>query len=54
MGFVAWKPQKLKMICCTTSRNGCVEKIQGGLLNKPVKAREVLAPEQGWEGLIAI
>ena len=41
------------MIYCIHSRNGCVEKIQGGLLNKPVKAREVLTPEQRWEDLIA-
>ena len=41
------------MIYCIPSRNGCVEKIQGGLLNKPVKAQEVLTPEQRWEDLIA-
>jgi len=52
-GFVAWEPQKLKMIHCILSRNGCVEKIQGGLLNKPVKVREVLTPKQRWEDLIA-
>ena len=41
------------MIYCAPSHNGCVEKIQGGLLNKQVKAREILTPAQRWEDLIA-
>jgi hypothetical protein len=53
VGFVVWEPQKLKTLYCFPSRNGCVAKTQGGLLNKRVKAREVLTPEQRWEDLIA-
>jgi len=41
------------MIYCSPSHNGCVEKIQGGLLNRAIKSPEILTPEQRWEQLIA-
>jgi len=41
------------MIYCTPSHNGCVKKIQGGLLKRAVNSRERLTPEQRWEQLIA-
>ena len=34
------------------SHNGCVEKLQGGLLNKSVKKPPIKTPAEKWEALI--